>query len=200
MRLQIILGAATLAAAAPETAWSRGASPVSPITPPPTWITPLDYPAAALKDQSSGTVTFRLEIGEFGIPTSCTILESSGSQLLDDTACALVKARGRFQPARNAAGVAVPSAYINRVRWIAPAKQLHAPPSPSNVELTFLLGADGAISNCEIVSINDPEGQLREYARKMCEFYGYKPYLDDQGKPVARQVTVRSSTSVEPVR
>jgi periplasmic protein TonB len=109
---------AAMAAAAP--ALAAKPVPLKPANNPGDWITSSDYPPAALRQSSKGTTGFRLAIDAMGHVTACTITASSGSSLLDDTSCALLKARATFIAARDGRGRAVAATYSSGVRWQIP--------------------------------------------------------------------------------
>lgn len=92
----------------------------SPAGSPVTWLTDDDYPAGPLRRREQGTVTFRLDIDTSGKPVGCAVLKSSGSKELDDTACALLVRRARFNPALDIDGARVPSFFITRFNWRLP--------------------------------------------------------------------------------
>lgn len=81
------------------------------------WITHYDYPDLARRRGLQGVTTFRLEIDANGQVTGCTIVISSGSELLDDTTCRLLVRRARFFPAQDAAGRNIPASYTSRFNW-----------------------------------------------------------------------------------
>lgn len=58
------------------------------------------YPPAALRNRETGTVRYELDIGPMGEVIGCTILQSSGSAILDQTSCETVR-RARFEPPKN---------------------------------------------------------------------------------------------------
>ena len=60
------------------------------------------YPAGAIRRREQGRVAFTLAIDVYGRVTSCTITASSGSAVLDDWSCRLVRSRARYAPARDA--------------------------------------------------------------------------------------------------
>lgn len=64
---------------------------------PANWVTSDDYPAAALGKQGKTTSVFR--IGTDGRITDCRTVNSSGTPILDTTACELIVRRGRYKPA-----------------------------------------------------------------------------------------------------
>ncbi len=96
------------------------ATPAKPRGNPGGWVTNEDYPSSAMREGLQGVTGFRLDIGPDGRVTNCTVTSSSGSQLLDDTACRLLVRRARFTPAKDAAGNGMPASYSNRVRWQIP--------------------------------------------------------------------------------
>src|SRR3954452_7325489 len=62
------------------------------------------YPAGAIRRREQGRVAFALAIDVYGRVTSCTITASTGSAVLDDWSCRLVRSRARYVPARDARG------------------------------------------------------------------------------------------------
>jgi protein TonB len=90
--------------------------PTVPISPA-GWITNNDYPQLSLENKERGTTAFRLDIDATGSVIGCTITESSGYRRLDDTACKLMRKRGRFKPATDAGGAAVPGDWSSRFNW-----------------------------------------------------------------------------------
>ncbi len=60
-----------------------------------------DYPAEAVRNRWEGTVVADLVIDQRGTPKSCSIVQSSGHKLLDDTTCALLIERAKFKPAKD---------------------------------------------------------------------------------------------------
>lgn len=81
------------------------------------WVTRNDYPAQDLREGNEGTVRFRLGINAEGKVTSCTITGSSGFPRLDNTACAKLSQRGRFEPATDGNGAKVAGTWYSAVRW-----------------------------------------------------------------------------------
>jgi periplasmic protein TonB len=98
----------------------RIAKKLSPRGSPQSWVTNDDYPAAALRGEQQGTTSFRLDVDAGGRVTNCTVTGSSGSSVLDSTACSLLKRRARFNPAEDEGGNKIPAAYSSRFRWELP--------------------------------------------------------------------------------
>lgn len=98
------------------------AAPVrlSPRGSPQSWVTTEDYPPSAIRDGIEGTVSTALTIDSSGKVTGCTVTSSSGSSLLDDTACRLLTRRARFQPGKDSAGNPTGGGYTFRFRWQIP--------------------------------------------------------------------------------
>lgn len=78
------------------------------------WLSREELPSLG---NSRNELTFRLTITKEGAPDKCDVIESSGSQTLDEAACHLLRMRSRFTPALNASGKPVPSTYQSSVRF-----------------------------------------------------------------------------------
>ena len=90
--------------------------PASPRNDPGSWATPNDYPSRALREEKTGTTTFRVKIDSEGRVASCSIVSSSGDSELDDATCKNVSRRARFRKPSEGYG----DTYTNRVRWVIP--------------------------------------------------------------------------------
>lgn len=84
------------------------------------WVTSDDYPPGALRNNEAGVTGFKLDIGPDGKITNCTVTSSSGFPDLDQTACRLLPRRGRFTPAKDAAGNGMEASYTSAIRWTIP--------------------------------------------------------------------------------
>ncbi len=84
------------------------------------WAGPNDYPSQALREERQGTTRFRLNVSLDGRVTDCTVTGSSGSPDLDAAACAKIRSRARFTPARDGDGNPTSGTYSNSVRWVIP--------------------------------------------------------------------------------
>jgi TonB family protein len=80
-----------------------------------------DYPAVAVMNGQSGRVEFALLIGEDGRVADCTIVATSGVPSLDSQACALLKTRARFEPARGNDGKPAKDSVVGAIVWRMPA-------------------------------------------------------------------------------
>jgi TonB family protein len=79
-----------------------------------------DYPSVAVKNGQGGKVRFALLIGEDGRVADCTIVETSGVPSLDSQACALLKTRAKFEPARGEDGKPAKDAVVGAIVWRMP--------------------------------------------------------------------------------
>ena len=87
------------------------------------YVSDADYPASARRAGIEGRVDLRLRVSAAGRVTRCTVIRSSGSQVLDTTACRVLHARARFFPATNRRGRAVAGFVNHGVRWTLPRRR-----------------------------------------------------------------------------
>jgi TonB family protein len=79
-----------------------------------------DYPGVAIMEGQTGRVGFALLIGEDGRVADCTIVATSGVPALDTQACALLKARAKFEPARGIDGKPAKDSVVGGIVWRIP--------------------------------------------------------------------------------
>lgn len=91
-----------------------------PLDDPGQWVRPGDYPLESLRSSEQGVLQFGLVVGTEGRVIECIVMASSGHARLDETGCRLIKARARFNPARDEDGRATISRYRSSVRWTIP--------------------------------------------------------------------------------
>jgi TonB family protein len=96
------------------------ATPLSPKTPPASWVTNDDYPPVAKNSRQMGIVGFRLDVDDKGKVSDCHLTRSSGFALLDVQTCRVLTYRASFKPARDAFGKAVPATFSSNFRWELP--------------------------------------------------------------------------------
>lgn len=181
-------------------------------------IDPADhYPAAALAKREEGVVHMAFDIDAAGKVTGCSVTGSSLSDTLDIAACDLMRSEGKFQPALDSAGKPTGAKYATSFRWTLPrpapasdeanlAETLDALPGrapkfpmadPGSATFSILIKADGSVGDCDFTGT----GQMAEpKSMSPCVLWGgdkhYTPFTDDDGKPVARRVILRTSLSV----
>ncbi|MEZ0244273.1 MAG: energy transducer TonB [Sphingomonas sp.] len=79
-----------------------------------------DYPPAALRAEDQGVTIIRVTVSAKGLVSACTIHASSGSAMLDQTACGLMSRRARYMPALDAAGQPTQDEFLLPFRWEIP--------------------------------------------------------------------------------
>jgi protein TonB len=85
-------------------------------------VTNTDYPLSALRGGERGTTIFRLTVEADGSVSECVVVMSSGTRLLDDTTCLLMRKRAKFKPALDIAGKPVRDLWISRFSWELPGR------------------------------------------------------------------------------
>ncbi len=103
----------------PEEQEQLAARPV-PRSNPGTWLNSSDYPSSSLIAGEQAIIRFRLMVDEAGIPTTCAVQSAIARGTFAQVTCDALRRRASFEPARNAAGAAVASYYVGKVRWIVP--------------------------------------------------------------------------------
>jgi TonB family protein len=160
-----------------------------PLGNPAYWVTPEDYPAEALHARRAGIVSFRLDIDERGDVSKCTVTGSSGTPILDQTACDLLSERGKFIPPVDADGKPARTYYLSRVRWQIPGAE---PFEPVDGSIEFDLDTNGNASNCKATGQLDAKELL-----EMCDMVTFEARRRVRSsKPV--HVKLRSVVEVTP--
>ena len=80
-------------------------------------FSPKDYPAAAIRNDLSGTTKMVMLIDEFGKVADCTVTQTSGAASIDAQSCAVIRERGKFRPAIGLDGKPAKSAYSKSITW-----------------------------------------------------------------------------------
>lgn len=84
------------------------------------FFTSADYPIDAIGTNKKGTTSVRFMVAIDGRVSSCKVVASSGSPLLDAKSCQVITRRARLEPARTKLGEPVASVTFARVRWEMP--------------------------------------------------------------------------------
>ncbi|MDF7774648.1 energy transducer TonB [Sphingomonas sp. AOB5] len=92
-------------------------------------VTNDDYPPAALRAEQQGITTMSFTISAKGLISNCAIIGTSGSALLDNTACSILSARARFKPALDADGNPTEETRTLRFEWRLPGNRPPPPPT-----------------------------------------------------------------------
>lgn len=73
------------------------------------------YPSAALTSGKQANFSLRIIVAEDGSVANCILTEQTTAEGFRDTVCPLITRRGKFEPARDAAGKGVKSFYTARI-------------------------------------------------------------------------------------
>ena len=76
-----------------------------------------DYPTEALRRNESGRVEYEMAVSMTGVPQACTVVASSGSEILDRRTCAIAMERSAFIPAANGAGDPTNGTFRTSITW-----------------------------------------------------------------------------------
>ena len=128
------------------------------------------------------------------------MVDSSGSVVLDATTCALIKARAKFSPARDANGKKIEGTYRNRARWELPAGTVVTlPPQPQVIAVAVDVDAKGIVEQCRTI---EGVADLKEGQPTPCRGYPVglrvRPAAGADGKPMAYRIIMRQSMEFKP--
>jgi TonB family protein len=84
------------------------------------WIGQDDYPQGAEAIGNVIYIKFSISVDPDGKAASCTILKTGGDPKLDAATCRLLRVHGKFHPALDPSGNAVPGTWSRSVRWVKP--------------------------------------------------------------------------------
>ncbi|MBW8754267.1 MAG: TonB family protein [Sphingomonadales bacterium] len=132
------------------------------------WIKFQDFPADALREKKGEAVAFRITVDAAGAPVNCSIEQSSGSRRIDDVVCDQLMRNGRFQPAKNAEGLAIAGQWTSRIRLA------NSTPSTSDqvglsydAEFEYRVDRDGNAIGCRSIrAVNIPPVNCSDALRK----------------------------------
>lgn len=176
-----------------------------PLANPGSWFSDEDYPVAANLDGTEGKAGFKLGIGLDGRVADCAITVGSGSEVLDETTCTILKQRARFKPATNAKGVIVPGVYSGMITWRIP--QNHAvrlTDQHKRLSLAFDVDEEGVVENCKIVENIGNATYVASLSRVVdpCEVMTTRnrptPVLDAEGNAIKVHVETTTETKITP--
>ncbi|MCB2087498.1 MAG: energy transducer TonB [Sphingomonadaceae bacterium] len=162
------------------------------------------YPLEAWRAGEEGSVGYEIKVDKIGRAKSCAIVQTSGSDLLDQATCPALMKEAVFRPALDKEGEAVSGIYRGTLRW---EKKEPDVPAVSAV-FSYRHGADGITSDCAFEKLEGelPERIRRDIERDMARGDGCPgktgrgpgiPYRDSEGNPVSKIVTIRVQIEVE---
>lgn len=80
-----------------------------------TWVTVGDFPKSMFASGTHLDVSVKIDIDPTGRIVGCAASSTSDSPAFDLKVCNLIRARGRYEPARSANGTAIP--WVSNMRY-----------------------------------------------------------------------------------
>lgn len=168
----------------------------------PGWISYTDYPSDSIRREEQGTVWVELSVDATGKPYACRTLLSNASWRIESITCKRMMARGRFEPAQDADGAAIPGSYRTAASFDilyppTPAeKPILARPVDAAIPVNHL--PEGVLPDVEVLTLEDASGRVRHCAvhrsskqemldRAACEAMtkaAFEPLAGPDGTPV----------------
>lgn len=149
----IIAAIAVVASAASVAAQYRGTPPL-PIGDQGAWFPQDAYPASARRNGESGRVAVLLTLDAAGVPTGCTVRESTASETLNQVTCELAMRNARFNPRLDADGRGMPGTYqVGGVNWQT--ESVMAPRQRVATERTVSIAVSAANRFVSCVTLRD---------------------------------------------
>jgi len=168
-------------------------APALPSSPPGIWVDSTDYPPTAIRNGEEGTTRFTLAVGEDGHVEDCKVTASSGYQDLDDATCKFIRERARFRPAYDSHGNKTGGSYSSAVMWKIPASPS---PPPFKFVITYTVEKDGTVTGCKVIASEGQAADQIATASPCSQMRKMVPYLDADGNPVRKQVTISMISDV----
>jgi TonB family protein len=124
---------------------------------PPKWISRQaisvdDYPAQALSEKMVGATRYEIAVSDTGAALGCTIIKSSGHDLLDRTTCDLLMKRAKFMPAKDDAGNPVAGVWRHLVGWYPSSRDSR--PGYVGYGVTVTFDTDGEVTTCQVAALS----------------------------------------------
>ncbi|GAA4743795.1 hypothetical protein GCM10023264_06260 [Sphingomonas daechungensis] len=76
-----------------------------------------DYPLTSQRLNQQGSIRVLILVDETGMPKDCSVLQTSGSALLDSRTCGVIMERATFSPAIDQSGKPAKSSFTQRMSW-----------------------------------------------------------------------------------
>lgn len=165
-----------------------------------------DYPADALAARHEGTSVIGLDISSDGSVQTCAITTGSGYSELDAKSCEIAQ-KWTFDPARDATGGKAEGHTSHNVRWKLP---VSTEARPSVGPLQPAINPFEKAGSVTVVQVFDEQGSRTACSVErtgevpaidtICKsgiLDKIKPFVDEDGKPVARRVISKMSIEVE---
>ena len=111
-----------------------------------------DYPAQALRDKMVGATRYEIAVSDTGAALGCTVIKSSGHDLLDRTTCDLVMKRAKFLPAQDDAGKPVAGVWRHLVGWYLSPRDSR--PGYAGYGVTVTFDKEGEVATCKVAALS----------------------------------------------
>ena len=176
-------------------------------------ILPSDFPQMALAEKRQGRVKFELAISPTGVVEGCKVLESSRYADLDAKSCEIALSKAKFGPALDYSGQPTPGRVQLELNWLIPVVGSTQPlpivptlpplpkdarPKAGATTVSFILAADGSLTECQGQTTMDTKGFTPE---ALCNAkIKMEPYTDANDKKVARRVVIKTRIQIEDVK
>jgi TonB family protein len=179
-------------------------------------LTSDDYVSRAAGTGKSGFTVVEILIDPTGKPQTCGLVSTSGSKDLDLKACAAGVLRGKYAPATDETGSPMYGVYRMRVRWhmelffdastrtpkvpadiVLEVAKLPAGQKSVAVTLAYLVGEDGAIRRCSVITSSGSAPFDTGACSSMIKHYRYAPAKDkaDKAWPVIRMQRIEFTST-----
>jgi hypothetical protein len=169
-----------------------------PLTSWESWVTNADYPLESWRNGEEGLVQYDLAVDPTGKASDCTITYSTASPALNAETCRLLLERASFEPGVDKQDRPIASVYAGEVVW---QKREPEYSGTFTIKVTYTIDERGEQKDCRIVEQSGavPASMQRSLQRRPCPsnpLLAGIPYRDENGAPVAREVTVTLNTTV----
>lgn len=189
------------------TTWAKDPKPpavrAEPLGQATDWIRGEDYPVAAISDGIKGITAITFDVDVDGRVPTCVISTSSGSDVLDETACALIRQRARFSPARDKKGQLVPDRFMRRVVWKIPNMTPSTLDGHQKVTIVYDVDEEGHVEDCRVVT-NEASNWAKDkmpppdFCERTMRSKRLLPVVDKDGNAVRARLTFHTETTISP--
>jgi len=152
-----------------------------------------DYPPEAIRAYQAGTVVAEYTVAPDGKVYSCKATSDDHVAILEEATCHIIIQRFEYEPALDAHRKPIAEDRTQRVIWRLP-ESYPVGFVPYSIETSFLVDADGTVSECKFTH----HGDWPEKDRFCPNTTKISPILGKDGVPVPSRIIVRSSVEITP--
>ncbi|WP_082745911.1 energy transducer TonB [Sphingomonas sp. CCH5-D11] len=187
-----IVAPAVIAQPSTSTDVSAGPKPIRPEN----WVTDSDYPTEASQKGIKGTVGFVVTVNEDGSVADCDVVASSGVASLDKQACVLMRRNGKFEPARDTAGLPIASEHKSYINWgtksdtnanydaMVAVKSLPSGKDKAEFTIRQIISANNVIESCALQSSKDDLIQQAQACKIAAQVIAPRSLRGADGTPI----------------